>query len=402
MSASPSLRLQSVKPSPTLLLTQKAKELKAQGKDILSLTAGEPDFPTPPWICEAAVEAVRRGENRYTAVGGTPALKEAIVEKFKRDNGLSYVPSEILVSNGGKQVIFNAFLSTLNPGDEVVIPAPYWVSYPDMVYVAEGKPVLVSCPISQKYKITPDQLKSALTERTKWVVLNSPSNPTGVMYTREELLALGDVLRDFPHVLILSDDIYEHILYDGHSFHTLAEVCPDLKERILIVNGVSKSYSMTGWRIGFGAGPKWMIDAMTDLQSHSTSNPCSIAQAAALAAITGPQEFLKEWVKSFKERRDRALEILSEIPGLKCPTPEGAFYLYFDLADIVNARTPSGVMLKTDEEVATYLLEEKGVALVPGSAFGQSPCLRLSFATDLKTLEMACERIRDAFSALLK
>ncbi len=402
MSASPSLRLQAVKPSPTLLLTQKAKELKAQGKDVLSLTAGEPDFPTPSWICEAAVDAMRRGETRYTAVGGTPVLKEAIAEKFKRDNGLSYTPSEILVSNGGKQVIFNAFLATLNPGDEVVIPAPYWVSYPDMVYVAEAKPVIVSCPISQKYKITPDQLKAVLTQKTKWVILNSPSNPTGAMYTREELLELGQVLKAYPYVFILSDDIYEHIIYDGHSFHTLAEVCPDLKDRILIVNGVSKSYAMTGWRIGFGAGPKWLIDAMTDLQSHSTSNPCSIAQAAALSALTGPQDFLAEWTKSFEERRNCALKILSGIPGLKCPTPEGAFYLYPDLTEIVDTQTPSGRMLRSDEDVVTYLLEEADVALVPGSAFGQSPCLRLSFATDLETLMKACERIRDALSVLLK
>lgn len=389
-----------MKPSPTLALTQKAKDLKAQGKDILSLTAGEPDFPTPEWICEAAVQAMKQKETRYTAVAGTPVLRTAICEKFKRDNSLSYTPNNIIVSNGGKQVIFNALLATLNPQEEVVIPAPYWVSYLDMVHVAEANPVLVSCPVSQNYKITPTQLEKALTSRTKWIILNSPSNPSGAVYQEEELIALGEILRRHPHVLILSDDIYEHITYDGFFFKTLAQLCPDLKERILIVNGVSKSYAMTGWRLGFGAGPEWLIEAMADLQSHSTSNPCSIAQAAALSALTGPQAFLEDWRKIFEARRDHTLSLLSHIPGFRCPRPAGAFYLYPDISEIIGLKTKDGKVLKTDDDVAAYILDEVGVAVVPGSAFGLSPCLRVSFATDLETLTKACERIHHAVVAL--
>jgi aspartate aminotransferase len=395
-----SKRLLSVKPSPTLGATQQAAELKAQGKHILSLSAGEPDFATPAWICDAATEAMQKGQTRYTAVGGTPELKRAIAEKFRKENDLQYAPEEIIASSGGKHIIFNALLSTLNPGDEVIIPAPYWVSYPDMVTIAEGTSVLVPCPESQEFKMTPEQLTRAITHRTKWLILNSPGNPTGSVYSKDELLGLAEVLRAHPHVYILSDDIYEHILFTESPFWTLAQLEPRLKERTLTMNGVSKSYAMTGWRLGYGGGPRQLIKAMTDLQSHSTSNPCSISQAATVAALQGNQTFLKDWRQSFRIRRDLVMEGVRTIPGLSCLVPQGAFYLYPSCEGILGKKTPQGHVLSNDEEVCQYLLESVGISVVHGAAFGLSPYFRISYATDANTLKEACVLIGKAFSVL--
>ena len=394
-------RLLSVKPSPTLSAVQKAAELKAQGKVVLSLSAGEPDFPTPPWICEAATQAMEKGQTRYTPVGGTPALKQAIADKFRRENALSYTSEEIIASSGGKHVIFNALLATLNKGDEVIIPAPYWVSYPDMVTICQGVSVIVPCPESQGFKLRPEQLEKALTPRTKWVILNSPGNPAGNVYSKAELQALAEVLNAHPQVYILSDDIYEHILFTEEGFYTLAQIEPRLKERVLTVNGVSKSYGMTGWRLGYAGGPRPLIQAMTDLQSHSTSNPCSITQAAAVEALTGDQTFLKDWRRSFQERRDLVLEELQGIPGLRCAVPQGAFYLYPSCEGALGKKTPEGRVLTSDEDVCAYLLESVGVSVVHGAAFGLSPHFRISYATDAQTLKEACLLIRKAFTNLL-
>lgn len=395
-----SKRLLSVKPSPTLGATQKAAELKAQGKHILSLSAGEPDFATPAWICDAATEAMQKGQTRYTAVGGTPELKRAIAEKFRKENDLQYAPEEIIASSGGKHIIFNALLATLNPGDEVIIPTPYWVSYPDMVTIAEGTSVLVPCPESQGFKMTPEQLTRAITSRTKWLILNSPGNPTGSVYSKDELLGLAEVLRAHPHVYILSDDIYEHILFTESPFWTLAQLEPQLKERTLTMNGVSKSYAMTGWRLGYGGGPRHLIKAMTDLQSHSTSNPCSISQAATVAALQGNQAFLKDWQQSFRKRRNFVMEGFKNVPGLSCVVPQGAFYLYPSCDGILGKKTPQGHVLSNDEEVCQYLLESVGISVVHGAAFGLSPYFRISYATDVNTLKEACMLIGKAFSAL--
>ncbi|MFN7709976.1 MAG: pyridoxal phosphate-dependent aminotransferase [Holosporales bacterium] len=393
-------RLGRVKPSPTLALAQRANELKRAGRDIISLSVGEPDFATPQWIAEAAIEALNKGQTRYTPVAGTPELKAAIIAKFKRDQNLTYEPGEVMASTGGKQVIFNALLATLNPGDEVIIPAPYWVSYPDMVLVAEGQPVIIDCPQSQGFKLTAPQLEAALSPRSKWVLLNSPSNPTGAVYGAEELKSLAEVLRRHPQVMILSDDIYEAILFDGSHFCNILDVAPDLKERTLIVNGVSKAYAMTGWRLGYGAGPKSLITAMADLQSHSTSNPCSLTQAAAVAALNGPQDFLDAWRATYQRRRDLVIERLSRIPGLSCPVPGGAFYLYVGCHGLIGQVTPAGETLHSDDDIGAYLLEAAEVAAVPGSAFGLSPYLRLSTALDDADLEKACSRIAEAVQAL--
>lgn len=395
-----SKRLLSVKPSPTLGATQQAAELKAQGKHILSLSAGEPDFTTPSWICDAAIEAMQKGQTRYTAVGGTPDLKQAIAEKFKRENDLQYAPEEIIASSGGKHIIFNALLATLNPGDEVIIPAPYWVSYPDIVAIAEGTSILVPCLESQGFKITPEQLERTITPRTKWFILNSPGNPAGSVYSQDELSALAEVLRAHSHVYILSDDIYEHILFTESSFWTLAQREPRLKERTLTMNGVSKSYAMTGWRLGYAGGPQHLVKAMTDLQSHSTSNPCSISQAAAVAALNGHQTFLKDWRQSFRERRDLIMEGLKNVPGLSCAMPQGAFYLYPSCEGVLGKKTPEGHILSSDEEVCQYLLESVGISVVHGAAFGLSPHFRISYATDAETLKEACALISKAFSVL--
>ncbi len=393
-------RLAHIKPSATLALSQKAAELRASGKDILSLTAGEPDFDTPEWICKAATHAMEKGQTKYTAVAGTPELRQAIVGKFARDNHIDYTPNEIIVGTGGKQIIFNAILATVNPGDEVLIPDPYWVSYPSIVEIAQGTPVFLECPQSQGFKLTPKQLEAAITPKTKWLILNSPSNPTGAMYSYDELWQLSQVLRRHPHVLILSDDIYEHITFDDNQFHALVDVEKDLKDRVLMLNGVSKAYSMTGWRIGYGAGPLWLIKAMSILQSQSTSNASSISQAAALAALEGPQDFLKEWVQEFQDRRDFVVKALNEIEGIQSLVPHGTFYAYPSCADYRGAKTPDGSHIENDADFCAYLLDEAGVATVPGRAFGRSPHFRLSYAVSMETLEKALERIGKALKKL--
>lgn len=395
-----SQRMSRISPSPTLAVTARAAELKALGQDIISLGAGEPDFDTPEHIKDAAVKALLEGKTKYTAVEGTTALRKAIVEKFKKEDGLDYDINQVIVCVGAKQVIFNAFLATLNPKDEVIIPAPYWVSYPDMVEIAEGVPVIVRCPSEKDLKLTPELLMEAITPKSKWLVLNSPNNPSGMAYSAEELKALAEVISEVPHLNVISDDIYERLIFDGFEFVTLAQVAHHLKDRILTVNGVSKTYAMTGWRIGYGAGPAELIDLIATLQSQSTSNACSISQEAALAALTGPQEFIKEWVKVYTERRDAALDILNKTPGLHCFKPHGAFYLYPSCVELMGKKTTSGELISNDTDLATYLLESVGVAVVPGVAFGLSPYFRISYATDTKLLLEACRRISQAISLL--
>ncbi|MFZ1413968.1 MAG: pyridoxal phosphate-dependent aminotransferase [Defluviicoccus sp.] len=393
-------RLSRIKPSPTIAVTQRAARLKAEGKNIIGLGAGEPDFDTPQHVKDAAKAAIDRGETKYTPVAGTLALRQAIAAKFKRDNGLDYTPEQITVGCGGKQVLFNALLATLNAGDQVIIPAPYWVSYPDMALLADGEPMIVACPASVGFKLTADALQRAITPRTKWLILNSPSNPSGATYTADDLKALADILVAQPHVWVMVDDIYEHIVYDGFRFATLAQVEPRLKERTLTVNGCSKVYSMTGWRVGYAGGPLPLIEAMNAVQSHSTTHTSSISQAAALAALNGPHEFLKEWVATFRERRDLVVARLNAVPGLHCERPQGAFYVYPSCAGLLGKRTPAGQSLANDDDVVTYLLESAGVACVQGSAFGLSPHFRISYATATTLLEDACARIERACAAL--
>lgn len=389
-----------IKPSPTIAVTNKAAELKAQGKDVIGLGAGEPDFDTPDHIKEAGIEAIRSGQTKYTGVDGTPALKKAVADKFRRENELDYAVDQITVNAGGKHTIFNALLATVNAGDEVIIPAPYWVSYPDMVQLAGGTPVFIEAAIDTGFRITPEQLEAAITPKTKWLILNSPSNPSGAAYSAEHLRGLADVLLKHPHVWILSDDMYEHIVYDDFKFATIAQVEPKLYDRTLTMNGASKAYSMTGWRIGYAGGPKQLIKAISAIQSQSTSNPCSISQAAAVAALNGPQDFLKERAKVFQQRRDLVVKMLNEAEGLNCPTPEGAFYVYPSCAGLIGKTTPEGKVLNTDEDVATYLLESVGVAVVHGAAFGLSPHFRISYATSTEVLTEACTRIQKACAAL--
>ena len=386
--------LERVKPSPTMAITNKAREMKAAGFDVIGLGAGEPDFDTPDNIKDAAVEAIKRGETKYTAVDGIPELKQAIAEKFQRENGLAYKPTEITVGSGGKQVLYNALLATLDPGDQVIIPSPYWVSYPDIVLLAGAEPVIVHAKFEDDFKLTPAALEAAITPKTKWFIFNSPSNPTGAAYTRDEIKALTDVLLKHEQVWILSDDIYEHLVYDGFQFTTPAAVEPKLKDRTLTLNGVSKAYSMTGWRIGYAGGPAPLIKAIATLQSQSTSNPCSISQWAALEALRGPQDFLKDWRKSFQERRDLVVSMLNQAKGLHCPTPEGAFYVYPSCEGCIGKTTREGVKIENDEVFATALLQEEGVAVVHGAAFGLSPFFRISYATGIKSLEEACRRIQ--------
>ncbi len=393
--------LSRIKPSPTIAVSQKARELKAAGRDVISLGAGEPDFDTPDNIKEAAIEAIRRGETKYTAVDGIPELKAAIVEKFRRDNGLEYETAQITVGNGGKQVLYNAFMATLNSGDEVIIPAPYWVSYPDMVLLAGGTPVIVETTLENNFKLTPEDLEKAITENTKWFLFNSPSNPSGAAYTRDELKALTDVLMKHPHVWVMSDDIYEHLVYDDFEFVTPAQVEPGLFERTLTVNGVAKAYAMTGWRIGYAGGPVELIRAMGKLQSQSTSNPCSISQWAAVEALNGPQDFIAESNRVYKARRDMVVKMLNAAEGITCPTPEGAFYVYPSIAGCIGKKTPDGKVIETDEDFVTALLEAEGVAAVHGAAFGTSPNFRVSYATSTEALEEACKRIH-RFCAALK
>jgi len=389
-----------IKPSPTIAVTNKAAELKAAGKDVIGLGAGEPDFDTPDNIKEAAIAAIRKGETKYTIVDGTPALKKAVIAKFKRENGLDYAPEQISVGTGGKQVLFNALLATVNAGDEVVIPAPYWVSYPDIVQFAGGKPVVVSCGANNGFKMRPEQLEAAITPKTKWLILNSPSNPTGAVYSAAELRALADVLLKHPHVWVLTDDMYEHLLYDGMKFVTIAQVEPKLYDRTLTLNGVSKSYSMTGWRIGYAGGPKALIKAMATLQSQSTSNPSSVSQAAAVEALNGTQEFIAPRAAAFQKRRDMVVDMLNKAPGIFCPKPEGAFYVYPSCAGCIGKKTPDGKVIKNDEDFVTYLLESVGVAVVQGAAFGLEPHFRISYATSEKNLEESCRRIQKACAAL--
>ncbi len=393
-------RLKRIKPSATLAVTAKAAELKAAGKDIIGLGAGEPDFDTPEFVRNAGCAAINGGQTKYTNVDGTPALKDAIIAKFKRDNNLTYARDQIIVGTGGKQVLYNAFMATLDAGDEVVIPAPYWVSYPDMVMLAEGTPVFVECTQENSFKMTGAQLDAAITPKTKWVILNSPSNPSGAGYTKEEMKELTDVLMKHKHVWVMTDDMYEHLVFDDFKFCTPAEIEPGLYDRTLTVNGVSKAYSMTGWRIGYAGGPKELIKAMAGVQGHSTSNPSSVSQAAAVAALNGDQSFLKEWVKSFQARRDLVVSMLNQASGISCPRPEGAFYVYPSCAGCIGKSTPEGKVIESDSDFVTYLLESEGVATVQGVAFGLSPHFRISYATSEKALEEACRRIQKACAAL--
>ncbi len=393
-------RLSRIKPSPTIAVSQKARELKAAGRDVIGLGAGEPDFDTPDNIKQAAIAAIERGETKYTAVDGTPELKAAIVEKFKRDNGLDYKPEQITVGTGGKQVLYNALMATLDPGDEVVIPAPFWVSYPDMVLLAEGEPVAVPCSQNNSFKLRAEDLENAITPKTKWLILNSPSNPTGAAYSHDEMKAVTDVLKAHPQVWVMTDDMYEHLVYDGFEFVTPAQVEPELYDRTLTVNGVSKAYAMTGWRIGYAGGPAELIKAMSKMQSQSTSNPSSISQAAAVEALSGPQDYIAERNAVFKERRDLVVELLNTCPGLQCHKPEGAFYVYPSCAGTIGKKTPSGTAIKSDTDFVTYLLEAEGVAAVQGEAFGLSPYFRISYATSTEALREACARIKRACEAL--
>lgn len=393
-------RLSLVKPSPTLAIMAQAISLKAQGKDIISLSVGEPNYDTPEWIKKAAIQAIQEGQTKYTTTSGTLPLKQAILKKFQRENQLDFEDSQIIVSTGGKQVIFNALMATINTGDEVIIPAPYWVSYPDIVHLFGGTSIFIDCPIKNHFKLQPQQLKEKITDKTKWLILNSPSNPTGCVYTKEELLELAKILLTNPQVYILSDDIYEHLIYDNINFSNIVNVAPELKERTLIVNGVSKAYSMTGWRIGYGAGPKDLIQAMINLQSQSTSNASSISQAAAVAALDGTLDFLKDWRKSFAARRDFVFNELSKIEEIEIIKPDGAFYLYIGCKKVIGKVTPNDKTIKTDEDFCKYLLEDHNLATVCGSAFGLSPYFRISYATSMQLLEKACARIKNAIKAL--
>lgn len=384
-----------IKPSATIAATQKARALKAAGRDVIGLGAGEPDFETPANIREAAKAAIDRGETRYTDVDGTVALKQAIVAKFKRENSLDYKLEQVSVGTGGKQVLFNALLATVNPGDEVIIPAPYWVSYPDIVNFAGGTPVFVTGKAEDGFKLRPEALEKAITPKTKWVILNSPSNPSGAAYTRDELKALTDVLVRHPHVWILTDDMYEHLVYDNFVFTTPAQVEPALYERTLTMNGVSKAYCMTGWRIGYAAGPQMLIKAMSNLQSQSTSNPSSISQAAAVEALNGPQDFIPKNNAVFKQRRDLVVSMLNQAKGIHCPKPEGAFYVYPSCAGTIGKTSKGGVKIASDLDFANALLEEKGVAVVFGEAFGLAPHFRISYATSTEALKDACGRIQE-------
>ncbi|MDO7841659.1 pyridoxal phosphate-dependent aminotransferase [Sphingomonas immobilis] len=396
----PSAALARIKPSPTLAITSRVQELQRAGVDVIGLGAGEPDFDTPDFIKEAGIKAIRDGKTKYTNVDGTPELKDAIALKYKRDNGLTYTRDQISVNSGGKHTLFNAMVATLDAGDEVIVPAPYWVSYPDVVLFAGGTPVFVAAGASQNYKITPEQLEAAITPRTKWVIINSPSNPTGAAYSEAELKALGAVLERHPHVWIFADDMYEHILFDDFKFTTIAQVCPALYDRTLTANGCSKAYAMTGWRIGFAGGAPWLIKAMAKLQSQSTSNPCSIAQAASVAALTGDQGFLKDNAALFQRRRDLVVGMLNQAEGMTCPLPEGAFYVYPEFSALIGKTTPSGKTIATDEDFVTYLLDDAKVAAVQGAAFGLSPAMRISYATSDELLTEACTRIQTACGAL--
>ncbi|WP_029040691.1 pyridoxal phosphate-dependent aminotransferase [Cucumibacter marinus] len=392
--------LQRVRPSATMTISQLARDKKTSGADVIALSAGEPDFDTPEHVKQAAIKALAEGKTKYTAVDGIPELKQAIVDKFKRENGLDYTPANITVGVGGKQIIFNAMVATLDPGDEVIIPAPYWVSYPEIVRLTGATPVVVEATAEQKFRITPEQLEAAITPKTKWLILNSPSNPSGAAYSREDMKKLADVLMRHPQVMILTDDIYEHLIYDGNEFVTIAMVEPGLKDRTLTMNGVSKAYSMTGWRIGYSAGPEWLANGMRKLMGQSTSNPCSIAQWASVEALNGDQTFLKDWVETFRGRRDMVAEKLNAIDGIECLVPEGAFYLYPSCAGAIGKTAPNGKVIETDEDFVLALLDCENVAAVHGAAFGLSPHFRVSYATSTEALEKACERIANFMASL--
>jgi aspartate aminotransferase len=398
--AQTSAALDRITPSPTLAMTGRVAAMKREGIDVIGLSAGEPDFDTPDFVKDAAIEAIRAGKTKYTEVDGILELKAAIAAKFARDNGLTYAANEISVNAGGKHTLFNALVATVEAGDEVIIPAPYWVSYPDIVNFAGGTPMILEAGANQLYKILPEQLDAAITPRTKWVLLNSPSNPTGAAYSATELLALADVIRRHPHVMVLTDDMYEHVWYAPTPFATIAQVAPDLYDRTLTVNGCSKAYAMTGWRIGYAGGPSWLIKAMAKLQSQSTSNPCSIAQYAAVAALNGDQNFLEDRNAAFLKRRDLVVGMLNAAPGLHCPTPEGAFYVYPDATGCLGKTTPKGKKIENDAELIDYFLDDARVAAVPGNAFGLSPAFRVSYATSESVLTDACTRIQTACAAL--
>ncbi len=393
-------RLDRIKPSPSSMAGQKARELRAAGRDIVGLTSGEPDFDTPANVCEAATRAMRESKTKYTDVGGTPELRSAIADKFSRDNQLDYASNEIIVGTGGKQIIFNALMCTVDTGDEVIVPTPYWVSYPDIVLLADGRPVFVPCPPENGFKLRPEDLERAITPRTRWLVLNAPNNPSGAAYSRAELLALAEVLLRHPHVWVLTDDIYEHILYDDRAFATIAQVEPALKERTLTINGVSKAYAMTGWRIGYGGAPAALVKAMVKLQSQSTSNPSSISQAAALEALTGPQDFIAERTRIFQQRRDLVVAGLNDIPGIACHSPDGAFYAFPSCAGVMGKTTPDGKLLSTDDDFVLHLLESENLAVLQGAAYGVSPFFRISFATSIPKLEEGLRRVRLACEKL--
>jgi len=393
-------RLARVKPSPTMAITALATELKAAGRDVIALSQGEPDFDTPANIRDAGIRAIQNGETRYTVFDGRIELKRAICGKFKRENGLDYESTQITVSSGGKQVLYNALCATLSPGDEVVIPAPYWVSYPEMVLLCDGNPVPVACSQNNGFKMRPEDLDAAITPRTKWLILNSPSNPSGAAYTERDLREIVDVLLKHEHVWVMTDDMYEHLTYDDFEYRTIAQVEPRLYDRTLTVNGVSKAYCMTGWRIGYAGGPKQLIKAMGAIQSNSTANPCSISQAAAIEALTGPQDFIPKNARVFKERRDLVVDLLNKVPGLHCPRPEGAFYVYPSCAGVLGKKTPKGATINSDEDFVRYLLEAEGVAVVHGEAFGLAPHFRISYATSTEELRDACARIDRACRAL--
>ncbi len=392
--------LSNIKPSPTIAISMKAAELKASGKDIISLGMGEPDFDTPDHIKETAIKAINKGDTKYTAVDGTASLKKAIIEKFKRENGLEYKASEICVSTGAKQVIYNALVATLNAGDEVIIPAPYWVSYPDMVLLAGGTPVIVNSGAETNFKISPKDLEAKITPKTKWIILNSPSNPTGACYLASDLKALAEVLLRHPQVHIMADDIYEHLIFDNLKFATISEVEPKLKDRTLIVNGVSKAYSMTGWRIGYGAGPEKLLKAMSMIQSQSTSSPCSISQAASVEALSATHAYLKTNAEIFQKRRDKVVSMLNAIDGIECNVPNGAFYVFPSCLGLFGKKTPAGKVILNDSDFVTYLLEEVLVAVVPGSAFGLEGFFRISYAASDEFLENAMQRISEACKKL--
>ena len=395
-----SARLNRIHPSPSSMAGQRARELRATGRDIVGLTSGEPDFDTPDNVVEAAIRAMRGGKTKYTDVGGTPELREAITRKFRRDNSLEYTAAEVIVGAGGKQVIFNALMCTLEPGDEVIVPTPYWVSYPDITLLAEGVPVFVNCPPEKGFKLQPADLERAITPRTRWLVLNAPNNPSGAAYSRAEMKALTEVLLRHPHVWVMTDDIYEHLLYDGREFVTPAQVEPALKDRTLTINGVSKSYAMTGWRIGYGAGPAALIKAMVKLQSQSTSNASSIAQAAALEALDGPQGYVSERTAIFQQRRDVVVQKLNAIPGITCHKPEGAFYVFPSCAALMGKRTSDGRVVNNSNEFVLYLLDTEGLALLQGDAYGVPSYFRISFATSMETIEEGCRRLARACGRL--